>query len=94
MLHSSDVGAQCGGSMEEEERELQQTRSQECVNVVHITSTYLLSKVRRGRSMFLRDNVFVTLVASVQKRAHFEGFEDAFYKLTNPREQIKAHFFD
>lgn len=44
--------------------------------------------------MFLQDNVFVTLTASVQYRAHLEAAEDAFYKLTNPREQIKAYVFD
>jgi len=36
----------------------------------------------------------VTVVASVQYRAHVETAEDAFYKLTNPREQIKAYVFD
>jgi len=41
-----------------------------------------------------QDNVFVTVVASVQYRAHIETAEDAFYKLTNPREQIKAYVFD
>lgn len=42
----------------------------------------------------VQDNVFVTVVASVQYRAHIETAEDAFYKLTNPREQIKAYVFD
>ncbi|CAK9189586.1 unnamed protein product [Sphagnum troendelagicum] len=41
-----------------------------------------------------KDNVFVTMVASVQYRAHIETAEDAFYKLTNPREQIKSYVFD
>jgi regulator of protease activity HflC (stomatin/prohibitin superfamily) len=41
-----------------------------------------------------KDNVFVTVVASVQYRAHVETAEDAFYKLSNPREQIKAYVFD
>ncbi|CAM6061573.1 unnamed protein product [Sphagnum tenellum] len=41
-----------------------------------------------------KDNVFVTVVASVQYRAHIEAAEDAFYKLTNPREQIKLYVFD
>ncbi|KAH9560058.1 hypothetical protein CY35_06G087600 [Sphagnum magellanicum] len=41
-----------------------------------------------------QDNVFVTVVASVQYRAHIETAEDAFYKLTNPREQIKSYVFD
>jgi sarcosine oxidase delta subunit len=36
----------------------------------------------------------VTVVASVQYRAHVETAEDAFYKLSNPREQIKAYVFD
>jgi regulator of protease activity HflC (stomatin/prohibitin superfamily) len=36
----------------------------------------------------------VTVVASVQYRAHLETAEDAFYKLTNPREQIKSYVFD
>jgi hypothetical protein len=42
----------------------------------------------------VQDNVFVTVVASVQFRAHVETAEDAFYKLTNPREQIKSYVFD
>jgi hypothetical protein len=42
----------------------------------------------------VQDNVFVTVVASVQYRAHIETAEDAFYKLTNPREQIKSYVFD
>jgi hypothetical protein len=42
----------------------------------------------------VQDNVFVTVVASVQFRAHVETAEDAFYKLTNPREQIMSYVFD
>jgi hypothetical protein len=42
----------------------------------------------------VQDNVFVTVVASVQYRAHIETAKDAFYKLTNPREQIKSYVFD
>ena len=34
MLHSSDVGPQCAGCMEEEARELQQAQKLECVKVV------------------------------------------------------------
>jgi regulator of protease activity HflC (stomatin/prohibitin superfamily) len=41
-----------------------------------------------------KDNVFVTVVASVQYRAHIEIAKDAFYKLTNPQEQIKSYVFD
>ncbi len=54
----------------------------------------------RGRKLWglcvcdVQDNVFVTVVASVQYRAHIETAEDAFYKLTNPREQIKSYVFD
>jgi hypothetical protein len=36
----------------------------------------------------------VTVVASVQYRAHIETAEDAFYKLTIPQEQIKSYVFD
>ncbi|CAM6030168.1 unnamed protein product [Sphagnum balticum] len=41
-----------------------------------------------------KDNVFVTLVASVQYRAHIDAAEDAFYKLSKPHEQFKAYVFD
>ncbi|XP_058747521.1 hypersensitive-induced response protein 1-like [Vicia villosa] len=41
-----------------------------------------------------KDNVFVTVVASVQFRAMAEKAVDAFYKLTNTREQIQAYVFD
>ncbi len=36
----------------------------------------------------------MTVVASVQYRAHIETVEDAFYKLTDPQEQIKSYVFD
>lgn len=41
-----------------------------------------------------KDNVFVTVVASVQYRAMAEKASDAFYKLSNTREQIQAYVFD
>ncbi|KAK7362180.1 hypothetical protein VNO77_04284 [Canavalia gladiata] len=41
-----------------------------------------------------KDNVFVTVVASIQYRALAEKAEDAFYKLSNTREQIQAYVFD
>ncbi|TKY58800.1 Hypersensitive-induced response protein 1 [Spatholobus suberectus] len=41
-----------------------------------------------------KDNVFVTVVASVQYRALAEKAVDAFYKLSNTREQIQAYVFD
>ncbi|KAK1312909.1 Hypersensitive-induced response protein 2 [Acorus calamus] len=42
----------------------------------------------------LDDNVFVTVVASIQYRALAEKASDAFYKLSNTREQIQAYVFD
>ncbi|KAL2644189.1 hypothetical protein R1flu_011776 [Riccia fluitans] len=42
----------------------------------------------------LDDNVFVTVVASVQYRAIQEAAFDAYYKLTNPRSQIQSYVFD
>nr|ACU14784.1 unknown [Glycine max] len=41
-----------------------------------------------------KDNVFVTVVASVQYRAVSEKASDAFYRLTNTREQIQSYVFD
>lgn len=41
-----------------------------------------------------QDNVFVTVVASVQYRALAEKAADAFYKLSNTRAQIQAYVFD
>lgn len=41
-----------------------------------------------------KDNVFVTVVASVQYRALSENASDAFYKLTNAKAQIQAYVFD
>lgn len=44
--------------------------------------------------MAFQDNVFVTLVASIQYRAMPERAADAFYKLSNTKEQIQAYVFD
>ncbi|XP_028806442.1 hypersensitive-induced response protein-like protein 2 [Neltuma alba] len=41
-----------------------------------------------------KDNVFVNVVASVQYRALAEKASDAFYRLTNTREQIQSYVFD
>ncbi|KAK2989762.1 hypothetical protein RJ640_012702 [Escallonia rubra] len=41
-----------------------------------------------------KDNVFVTVVASIQYRALADKATDTFYKLTNTREQIQAYVFD
>jgi hypothetical protein len=42
----------------------------------------------------LQDNVFVNVVASIQYRALAEKANDAFYKLSNTKNQIKAYVFD
>eukprot|EP00270_Netrium_digitus_P015985 TRINITY_DN565_c0_g1_i1.p1 TRINITY_DN565_c0_g1~~TRINITY_DN565_c0_g1_i1.p1 ORF type:complete len:287 (-),score=80.09 TRINITY_DN565_c0_g1_i1:379-1239(-) len=41
-----------------------------------------------------KDNVFVTVVCSVQYRVVTQNADDAFYELQNPREQIQAYVFD
>lgn len=41
-----------------------------------------------------KDNVFVTVVASIQYRALAEKASDAFYKLSNTRGQIQSYVFD
>lgn len=44
--------------------------------------------------VFIQDNVFVTVVASIQYRALADKAEDAFYRLSNTRAQIQAYVFD
>lgn len=41
-----------------------------------------------------KDNVFVTVVASIQYRALAEKASDAYYKLSNTTTQIQAYVFD
>ncbi|KAL5122310.1 Hypersensitive-induced response protein 1 [Glycine soja] len=41
-----------------------------------------------------KDNVFVTVVASIQYRALAEKASDAYYKLTNTKAQIQSYVFD
>ncbi|MED6181605.1 HIR complex subunit [Stylosanthes scabra] len=41
-----------------------------------------------------KDNVFVTVVASIQYRALADKASDAFYKLSNTKSQIQAYVFD
>ncbi|KAH7651978.1 Stomatin/HflK/HflC family protein [Dioscorea alata] len=41
-----------------------------------------------------KDNVFVTVVASIQYRAIAERASDAFYKLSDTRGQIQSYVFD
>lgn len=40
------------------------------------------------------DNVFITATVSVQFQVTRENVYDAFYSLTNPRQQITAHIYD
>ncbi|XP_042062736.1 hypersensitive-induced response protein 2-like [Salvia splendens] len=40
-----------------------------------------------------KDNVFVNVVASIQYRALSDKASDAFYKLSNTKEQIQAYVF-
>eukprot|EP00011_Vannellida_sp_DIVA3-517-6-12_P003664 CAMPEP_0114627932 /NCGR_PEP_ID=MMETSP0168-20121206/12555_1 /TAXON_ID=95228 ORGANISM="Vannella sp., Strain DIVA3 517/6/12" /NCGR_SAMPLE_ID=MMETSP0168 /ASSEMBLY_ACC=CAM_ASM_000044 /LENGTH=267 /DNA_ID=CAMNT_0001839289 /DNA_START=59 /DNA_END=858 /DNA_ORIENTATION=- len=40
------------------------------------------------------DNVFVNVVVSVQYQVIRDSAYDAFYRLTNPKEQIRAYVFD
>lgn len=42
----------------------------------------------------VQDNVFVTVVASIQYRALADKAADAFYKLSNTKAQIQAYVFD
>jgi len=43
---------------------------------------------------FLQDNVFVSLVCSVQFRVIRQHADDAFYTLQNPKGQIQSFVFD
>ncbi|KAG7575611.1 Band 7 domain [Arabidopsis thaliana x Arabidopsis arenosa] len=44
--------------------------------------------------IMFQDNVFVTVVASIQYRVLVDKASDAFYRLSNPTSQIKAYVFD
>lgn len=44
--------------------------------------------------LLFQDNVFVTVVASIQYRALAEKASDAFYKLSNTKAQIQSYVFD
>jgi len=41
-----------------------------------------------------KDNVFVHVVVAVQYQVIWDNIYDAYYRLTNPREQITAYVFD
>jgi hypothetical protein len=58
------------------------------------TSQIWLCLMGWGAIGILQDNVFVTVVASVQYRALADKASDAFYKLSNTREQIQSYVFD
>ena len=42
----------------------------------------------------MKDNVFVTVVTSIQYRAVSNKAADAFYKLSDTRAQIQSYVFD
>ena len=44
--------------------------------------------------IFFQDNVFVTVVTSIQYRTLSDKAADAFYKLSNPRAHIQSYVFD
>ncbi|KAJ8649916.1 hypothetical protein MRB53_002939 [Persea americana] len=50
--------------------------------------------IGRALNMVYMDNVFVNVVASVQYHVLAEKANDAFYKRSNTRNQIKAYVFD
>lgn len=50
--------------------------------------------MRRRCETKTRDNVFVTLVISVQYQVQKENLFDAFYRLTNSNQQISSYIFD
>jgi len=41
-----------------------------------------------------KDNVFVSVICSIQYRVVRQNADDAFYELQNPREQIQSYVFD
>jgi regulator of protease activity HflC (stomatin/prohibitin superfamily) len=41
-----------------------------------------------------KDNVFVQVAVAVQYRVLAEKIYDAFYKLTDPSEQIRSYIYD
>ena len=44
--------------------------------------------------IFFQDNVFVTIVTSIQYWALSDKAADAFYKLSDTRAQIQSYVFD
>ncbi|XXG76804.1 hypothetical protein AAC387_Pa08g1087 [Persea americana] len=67
--------------------------------IPHLQSNVVWARLRLIGSfqMFPKkseDNVFVTVVASIQYRALAEKAQDAFYRLSNTRSQIQAYVFD
>ncbi|KAK9267378.1 hypothetical protein L1049_009803 [Liquidambar formosana] len=62
--------------------------------VLHVLIDLLLARYAVISFEICLDNVFVTVVASVQYCALAEKAADAFYKLTNTKAQIQAYVFD
>jgi regulator of protease activity HflC (stomatin/prohibitin superfamily) len=61
-----------------------------CVNIIW---AFLLLTLM-PQSLSIQDNVFVTVVASVQYRALVDKAPDAFYKLSNTKQQVQSYVFD
>lgn len=57
------------------------------------TVTKLISSPRRCETK-TRDNVFVTLVISVQYQVQKENIYESYYRLTNSSQQISSYIFD
>ncbi|KAF6994495.1 hypothetical protein CFC21_011184 [Triticum aestivum] len=64
--------------------------SQKLVEITLIYAIYFLLTL----CIILQDNVFVTIVASIQYRAMEDKANDAYYKLSNPKSQIQSYVFD
>lgn len=66
--------------------------------VSNIERTYanllLVDHYINSSMIMFQDNVFVTVVASIQYRVLVDKASDAFYRLSNPTTQIKAYVFD
>jgi len=61
---------------------------------VHFPHIFSIELTLIGFNICLQDNVFVNVVASIQYRALADKANDAFYKLSNTRNQIQAYVFD
>ncbi|MCL7044929.1 hypothetical protein MKW94_005148 [Papaver nudicaule] len=64
------------------------------INNLHTQQVGFPQRTSRICLFLWRDNVFVTVVASIQYRALADSAHDGFYKLSNTREHIQAYVFD